>query len=139
MLKKRQTKPKKTFSPKVVTPVVPKAEGRQCPWVVTAKTGVEAFRSLYEVARNYAGSGVCHTCECGIVDGELEYSPDPIDPPRQGAALICCSIPRTGVSLDIESNFDFMASSFETHRGACHRTAFARPVDLADATADFQR
>jgi ferredoxin len=46
-------------------------------------------------------TGVCHSCECGIVNGELEYSPDPIDPPRAGLALICCSTPRTGVDLDL--------------------------------------
>jgi ferredoxin-NADP reductase/MOSC domain-containing protein YiiM len=46
-------------------------------------------------------SGVCHRCECGIVDGELEYSPDPIDPPRAGLALICCSTPRTSLDLDL--------------------------------------
>jgi ferredoxin len=66
------------------------------------------FGSLLELAETCdvppqwsCRSGVCRTCECGIIDGELAYSPDPIDPPRQGAALICCSTPRTAVSLDI--------------------------------------
>ena len=66
------------------------------------------FRSLLELAEACdvpvhwsCRSGVCHRCECGIVDGELEYSPDPIDPPREGLALICCSTPRTSVDLDL--------------------------------------
>jgi ferredoxin-NADP reductase len=46
-------------------------------------------------------SGVCHRCECGIVDGELAYSTDPIDPPREGIGLICCATPRTNLDLDL--------------------------------------
>jgi ferredoxin len=66
------------------------------------------FGSLLELAeacdvpvRWSCRSGVCHNCECGIVDGELLYSPDPIDPPGAGLALICCSTPRTRVDLDL--------------------------------------
>jgi ferredoxin-NADP reductase len=66
------------------------------------------FGSLLELAeacdvpvRWSCRSGVRHTCECGIVDGELRYSSDPIDPPREGLALICCSTPRTRVDLDL--------------------------------------
>jgi ferredoxin-NADP reductase/ferredoxin len=66
------------------------------------------FGSLLELAeacdvpvRWSCRSGVCHTCECGVVDGEVEYSPDPIDPPPKGTTLICCSIPRRSLDLDL--------------------------------------
>jgi ferredoxin len=44
-------------------------------------------------------TGVCHTCECGLVDGE--YLPDPLDPPEHGRALICCSQPTSNVALEL--------------------------------------
>jgi ferredoxin-NADP reductase/MOSC domain-containing protein YiiM len=36
-------------------------------------------------------TGVCHMCECGILDGRLRYAPEPLDQPAEGNALICCS------------------------------------------------
>ena len=45
--------------------------------------------------------GVCHNCETGIIDGEVIYSPNPLDPPANGNVLICCSIPSSSVDLDL--------------------------------------
>jgi ferredoxin-NADP reductase/MOSC domain-containing protein YiiM/ferredoxin len=66
------------------------------------------FGSLLELAEACAvpvrwacRSGVCHNCESGLVEGELAYAPDPLDPPAEGNALICCSTPRTEVELDL--------------------------------------
>jgi ferredoxin-NADP reductase/MOSC domain-containing protein YiiM/ferredoxin len=94
-------------------PHPPEGERGSGPLVTFVRSGLAVpwdsrFGSLLELAEACdvpaqwsCRSGVCHTCECGIIDGKLAYSPDPIDPPRQGAALICCSTPRTAVSLDI--------------------------------------
>jgi len=46
-------------------------------------------------------TGVCHMCECGILDGRLRYAPEPLDQPAAGNALICCSIPESQVNLDL--------------------------------------
>jgi ferredoxin-NADP reductase/MOSC domain-containing protein YiiM/ferredoxin len=46
-------------------------------------------------------TGVCHTCETTLVAGELAYSPDPVEPPADGSALICCAQPREDVVLDL--------------------------------------
>ncbi len=66
------------------------------------------FGSLLELAEACAvpvrwacRSGVCHNCESGLVEGELAYAPEPLDPPAEGNALICCSTPRTAVELDL--------------------------------------
>lgn len=66
------------------------------------------FKSLLELAEACdvpvqwsCRAGVCHMCECGILDGKLHYSPEPLDPPTQGKALICCSKPESRVALDI--------------------------------------
>jgi ferredoxin-NADP reductase/MOSC domain-containing protein YiiM len=66
------------------------------------------FKSILELAeacdvpvRWSCRTGVCHTCECGILDGRVRYAPDPLDPPAQGNVLICCSTPESPVELDL--------------------------------------
>jgi ferredoxin len=46
-------------------------------------------------------TGVCHTCETTLIAGDVKYSPDPVEPPADGSALICCSQPRDDVVLDL--------------------------------------
>jgi ferredoxin len=46
-------------------------------------------------------TGVCHTCESGLVAGKIGYRPEPIDMPADGIALICCSQPESDVVLDL--------------------------------------
>jgi ferredoxin-NADP reductase/MOSC domain-containing protein YiiM len=46
-------------------------------------------------------TGVCHNCETTLIAGNLEYSPDPVEPPADGSVLICCSQPRTDLVLDL--------------------------------------
>jgi ferredoxin-NADP reductase/MOSC domain-containing protein YiiM/ferredoxin len=46
-------------------------------------------------------TGVCHNCETTLIAGQLEYDPDPVEPPADGSALICCSRPRDDVVLDL--------------------------------------
>ena len=66
------------------------------------------FGSLLELAEACAvpvrwacRTGVCHSCESGLIEGELAYAPEPLDSPAEGNALICCSAPRTAVELDL--------------------------------------
>jgi ferredoxin-NADP reductase/MOSC domain-containing protein YiiM len=46
-------------------------------------------------------TGVCHTCETTVISGEVDYSPDPVEPPADGSALICCSQPPDNLVLDL--------------------------------------
>ena len=46
-------------------------------------------------------TGVCHQCESGLVSGEVDYEPEPLEPPTVGRVLVCCSQPRTDVALDL--------------------------------------
>jgi ferredoxin-NADP reductase/MOSC domain-containing protein YiiM/ferredoxin len=46
-------------------------------------------------------TGVCHNCETTLIAGDLDYDPDPVEPPADGSALICCSQPRDDVVLDL--------------------------------------
>jgi hypothetical protein len=31
---------------------------------------------------------VCHTCETTLIGGDVEYDPEPVEPPAEGSALI---------------------------------------------------
>ncbi len=46
-------------------------------------------------------TGVCHTCETGLLSGAVSYSPDPVDEPADGSVLICCSEPNGDLELDL--------------------------------------
>jgi ferredoxin-NADP reductase/MOSC domain-containing protein YiiM/ferredoxin len=46
-------------------------------------------------------SGVCHTCECALIGGEVHYQPDPLEPPAGGNVLICCSQPSSDLEIDL--------------------------------------
>jgi ferredoxin-NADP reductase/MOSC domain-containing protein YiiM/ferredoxin len=66
------------------------------------------FSSLLELAeacdvpvRWACRTGVCHTCECALIGGTVNYEPDPLEPPAVGNALICCSRPSGDVQVDL--------------------------------------
>jgi ferredoxin-NADP reductase/MOSC domain-containing protein YiiM/ferredoxin len=46
-------------------------------------------------------TGVCHTCESTLIAGDVEYSPDPVEPPADGSVLICCSQPHDDLVVDL--------------------------------------
>jgi ferredoxin len=46
-------------------------------------------------------TGVCHTCETSLVSGKVDYSPDPVEPPADGSALICCARPHDNLVVDL--------------------------------------
>jgi ferredoxin-NADP reductase/ferredoxin len=46
-------------------------------------------------------TGVCHTCECALIGGAVQYEPDPLEPPATGNLLICCSRPSGDVEVDL--------------------------------------
>ena len=67
-----------------------------------------SFASLLEFAeacdvpvRWSCRTGVCRTCETGLISGEVSYGPDPLEPPEPGTALICCSRPTGEIVLDL--------------------------------------
>ena len=66
------------------------------------------FQSLLELAeacdvpvRWSCRTGVCHTCECGLIGGELKYEPEPLDAPANNNVLICCAQPTGDIQLDL--------------------------------------
>lgn len=75
---------------------------------LTVRAGSRRYRSLLELAeasgvpvRWACRTGVCHSCECGLVSGPVRYDPEPLDLPAEGNVLICCSRPQGDVVLDL--------------------------------------
>lgn len=46
-------------------------------------------------------AGICGTCQVGLREGQVEYFEEPLDPPTQGSALLCCSRPIGSVVVDL--------------------------------------
>jgi ferredoxin len=46
-------------------------------------------------------TGACQACKTTLIAGELDYKPDPVEPPPDGSALIFCSHPHGALVLDL--------------------------------------
>jgi ferredoxin len=91
-------------------PAGPVGEG---PRISFARAGLTVswnsrFQSLLELAeacdvpvRWSCRTGVCHTCECGLISGSVKYDPEPLDAPAVGNLLICCSRPQEDTVIDL--------------------------------------
>jgi ferredoxin-NADP reductase len=83
------------------------------PQVSFARSGLDVrwsptFQNILELAeacdvpvRWACRTGVCHTCETGLIIGAVGYGPEPVEPPADGNALICCSRPQGDIVLDL--------------------------------------
>src|SRR5215475_9752585 len=91
-------------------PHPPKDDADTGPLVSFARSGVaahwnaSAYKSILELAeacdvpvRWSCRTGVCHSCESGLVSGDVVYGPEPLDPPADGNVLTCCSQPTRDV------------------------------------------
>ena len=83
------------------------------PRVSFARSGIVVgwdpkYQSLLELAeacdvpvRWSCRTGVCHTCESGLIAGTVSYRPEPLEPPADGNVLICCCQPREETVVDL--------------------------------------
>lgn len=94
-------------------PHAPAGPPGQGPRVSFARSGLSVdwdsrFQSLLDLAeacdvpvRWSCRSGVCHSCEVGLIGGGVTYEPEPLDAPAIGNLLICCSRPRGDIVIDL--------------------------------------
>jgi ferredoxin-NADP reductase/MOSC domain-containing protein YiiM len=94
-------------------PHAPAGSSGKGPKIAFARAGLTVswdpqFQNLLELAeacdvpvRWSCRTGVCHTCECGLISGSVNYDPEPLDPPAAGNLLTCCSRPREDLVIDI--------------------------------------
>jgi ferredoxin-NADP reductase/MOSC domain-containing protein YiiM/ferredoxin len=71
------------------------------PWSSDYGTLLELAESCDVPVRWSCRTGVCQTCETTLIAGNVDYSPDPVEPPTDGSVFICCSQPRGAVVLDL--------------------------------------
>jgi ferredoxin-NADP reductase len=95
-------------------PHVPEDDANTGPLVSFARSGIaahwkaSAYQSILELAeacdvpvRWSCRTGVCHSCESGLVSGAVAYEPEPLDLPAEGNLLVCCSQPIRDVVIDL--------------------------------------
>jgi ferredoxin-NADP reductase/MOSC domain-containing protein YiiM len=93
---------------------LPKDDAKTGPLVTFARSGIaahwkaSAYQSILELAeacdvpvRWSCRTGVCHSCESGLVSGAVVYGPEPLDKPADGNLLVCCSQPIRDVVIDL--------------------------------------
>jgi ferredoxin-NADP reductase/MOSC domain-containing protein YiiM/ferredoxin len=71
------------------------------PWSSDYASLLELAEACDVPVRWSCRTGVCHNCESTLIAGNVDYSPDPVEPPADGSVLICCSRPRDDVVLDL--------------------------------------
>jgi ferredoxin-NADP reductase/MOSC domain-containing protein YiiM len=95
-------------------PHLPRDDANTGPLVSFARSGIaahwkaSAYQSILELAeacdvpvRWSCRTGVCHSCESGLVSGAVAYDPQPLDRPADGNLLVCCSQPIRDVVIDL--------------------------------------
>ncbi len=96
------------------SPHAAKEDANTGPLVSFARSGLaahwnaSAYQSILELAeacdvpvRWACRTGVCHSCESGLVSGSISYRPEPLDKPADGNLLICCSHPISDLVIDL--------------------------------------
>ena len=71
------------------------------PWSSDYTSLLELAEACDVPVRWSCRTGVCHNCETTLIAGDLGYNPEPVEPPANGSALLCCSQPRVDVVLDL--------------------------------------
>ena len=95
-------------------PHMPKEDSNTGPLVSFARSGIAAhwnasrYQSILELAeacdvpvRWSCRTGVCHTCESGLISGAVVYGPEPLEMPANGNLLVCCSQPKSDIVIDL--------------------------------------
>jgi MOSC domain-containing protein YiiM/ferredoxin-NADP reductase/ferredoxin len=94
-------------------PHPPKDDANTGPLVSFARSGIAAhwkasYSSILELAeacdvpvRWACRTGVCHSCESGLVSGAVAYEPEPLEKPADGNLLVCCSQPIGDIVIDL--------------------------------------
>ena len=71
------------------------------PWSDDYASVLELAEACDVQVRWSCRTGVCHECETAVMSGSVDYDPDPVEPPADGNALICCARPRADLVLDL--------------------------------------
>ena len=70
-------------------------------WGATCLSLLELAEACDVPVRWSCRTGVCHSCETGLVAGTVRYRPNPVDAPADGNVLICCAQPEGDLVIDL--------------------------------------
>jgi ferredoxin-NADP reductase len=95
-------------------PHLPKGDAATGPTVSFARSSItthwnaSSYQSILELAeacdvpvRWSCRTGVCHSCESGLISGAVVYGPEPLEKPADGNLLVCCSQPIQDTVIDL--------------------------------------
>jgi ferredoxin-NADP reductase/ferredoxin len=75
--------------------------GLTVPWRDDVASLLELAEACDVPTRWSCRTGICHSCEAGLLGGAVSYDPQPVDPPADGNVLVCCAVPSDDVVLDL--------------------------------------
>jgi ferredoxin-NADP reductase/MOSC domain-containing protein YiiM len=75
--------------------------GLTVPWRQDETSLLEFAEACDVPTRWSCRTGICHTCEVGLLTGSVTYDPPPIDLPAVGNILLCCSTPTEDLAVDL--------------------------------------
>jgi len=79
-----------------------KRSGVTVPWDPVKDNILELAEANGVIADFSCRSGICHTCLCALIEGEVEYVNDgAMLPDDDGEILICSSVPKTDITIDV--------------------------------------
>ena len=75
---------------------------RSAAWDEATDTNLLAFAERLGLDPPFScRAGICSTCRTGLLQGEVDYIEEPLDPPEPGHVLLCCARPRGPLVLDL--------------------------------------
>lgn len=75
---------------------------RSAAWDEATDTNLLAFAERLGLDPPFScRAGICSTCRTGLLQGEVDYVEEPLDPPEPGEVLLCCARPRGPLVLDL--------------------------------------
>lgn len=75
---------------------------RSAAWDEAIDTSLLAFAERLGLEPPFScRAGICSTCRTGLLQGEVDYVEEPLDPPGPGEVLLCCAKPRGPLVLDL--------------------------------------
>jgi ferredoxin len=77
------------------------ASGRSADWRPDSGSLLDMAESCGLAPAFSCRAGVCGSCVCDLVAGEVDYLDDPLEDPGPGRVLPCCARPRSDVTLSL--------------------------------------
>jgi ferredoxin-NADP reductase/MOSC domain-containing protein YiiM len=75
--------------------------GLEVQWRDDAANLLELAETCDVPVRWSCRTGVCHTCETGLLEGAVDYDPEPLEAPAEGNILLCCARPTADLTIDV--------------------------------------